>query len=208
LACGCGATPIFGPGVLAAWGWTLVWTAFLVVFPYSTRVRGIYLYDERARGWLSLWFLPAIMTMLPFLRRRMLLPFRDELLADANLALLKEAEFYLGLRVRDREGRIRPIGEAIPDIRGKPLLIGESGSGKSTYLRVLAGRSRRTIAYLNARSCDKGIEAAITQRVSSFESPEFFKGLIYAGDLAVIVDGLNEGSADVITVSHRPPRTS
>ena len=127
----------------------------------------------------------------------MLLPFRDELLADAHLALLRKAEFFPGLRVRDREDQVHPIAEAIPDIRGKLLLIGESGLGKSTYLRVLAGRSRRTIAYLNARSCDKGVEAAIVQRVSNFESPEFFGGLIYSGDLAVIIDGLNEVSADV-----------
>ena len=191
-----GATPIVGQGVLAAGGWALIWTAFLAVFPYSARIRGAYLFNEKARGCLSLGFLPVIMTLLPFLRRRMLLPFRDELLADANLALLKGAEFYPGLRVRDREGRIRPIGEAIPDTRGKLLLLGESGLGKSTYLRVLTSHSRRTIAYLNARSCDEGVEAAMMLRVSNFESPEFFRGLIYAGDLAVIIDGLNEVSAD------------
>jgi len=97
-----GATPIFGQGVLAAGGWALIWTGFLVVFRYSARVRGIYLYNEKMRGWLSLWFPPAIMTLLPFLRRRMLRPFRDELLADAHLATLAEAEFYPGLRVRNR----------------------------------------------------------------------------------------------------------
>ncbi len=191
------ATPFIGRSVLAVGGWALIWTAFVVAFPYSARVRGAYLYDKKFRGWLSLKFLPAIMILIPPLRRRMLLPFRDELLADAHLALLKEAEFYPALRVRNREGRVQPIGEAIPDIRGKLLLIGESGLGKSTFLRVLASRSPRTVAYLNARSCDKGVEAAIVQRVSGFESSEFFKGLIYAGDLAVVIDGLNEVSADV-----------
>ena len=192
-----GATPIVGKSVLSAASWALLWTGFLVIFPYSARVRAIYLYNEKARGALSLWFLPLIMMLAPFLRRRMLRPFHEELLADAHLALLKEAEFYPGLRVRDREGEVRPIDEVIPDIRGKLLLIGESGLGKSTYLRVLANRSRRTIAYLNARSCDGGVEAAIVERVSGFESPSFFKGLVYAGDLAVVIDGLNEVSADV-----------
>jgi hypothetical protein len=63
------ATPIFGQTILAAGGWALLWTAFLVAFPYSARVRGIYLYNEKARGWLSLQFLPAIMMLLPSLRR-------------------------------------------------------------------------------------------------------------------------------------------
>jgi HEAT repeat protein len=192
-----GATPIFGQGILASSAWALLWTAFLAVFPYSARVRSAYLFNEKARGWLSLGALPVIMILLPFLRRRMLLPFRDELLAEAYLALLKDDEFYPGLRVRDRDGNIRPIGEAIPDIRGKLLLTGESGLGKSTYLRILASRTRGTIAYLSARSCDKGVEAAIVERVSGFESSDFFKGLIYSGDLAIVIDGLNEVTADV-----------
>jgi hypothetical protein len=192
-----GATPVVGEGVLSAASWALLWTFFLVAFPYSPRVRSAYLFNEKARGALSLGFLPAIMFIAPPLRRRMLLPFREELLADAYLALLKEAEFYPGLRARDRNGTVLGIEEAIPDITGKLLLIGESGLGKSTYLRVLASRSRRTIAYLNARSCDKGVEAAIVERVSGFQSAEFFKGLVYSGDLAVIIDGLNEVSADV-----------
>ena len=167
--------------MLAAGGWALLWTAFLLVFPHSARVRSAYLFNEKARWALSLGFLPAIMFLAPVLRRRMLLPFRDALLADAHLALLKEAEFYPGLRVCDRNGVVVPISQAIQDFRGKLLLIGELGLGKSTYLRLLASRSRYTVAYLNARSCDKGVVTAIVERVSGFESREFFKGLIYSG---------------------------
>ena len=89
-----GAAPVLGQSVLAAGCWALLWTGFLVVFPYSARVRVIYLFNEKVRGALSLWFLPAIMTLLPFLRRRMLLPFREELLADAHLTMLRDSEWY------------------------------------------------------------------------------------------------------------------
>jgi hypothetical protein len=203
-----GAAPVVGQGILVAGGWTVLWTGFLIAFPYSARIRGIYLFNEKARGLVSLWFLPVIMTLLPFLRRRMLIPFREDLLADAHLAILREADWYPGVRVRDREGQIRSIDGAIPDIHGKLLLIGESGLGKSTFLRILARRSRRTIVYLNARSCDKGVEDAVVQRVGGFQSAEFFRGLIYSGDLSVIIDGLNEVSADVragiVAFANRP----
>ena len=189
--------PVFGKTVLTATGWVFLWVGFVVIFPYSARVRSAYLYNEKARGWLSFGALPLIMLIAPPLRRRMLLPFRDALLADAHLGLLKETEFYPGLRVRDREGQVLRIAAAIPDVRGKLMLIGEFGLGKSTYLRALASRSQSTIAYLNARSCDRGVQTAIAERASGFESPDFFKGLIYSGDLAVIIDGLNEVSADV-----------
>ena len=62
---------------------------------------------------------------------------------------------------------------------------------------MLTKRSRRTVAYLNARSCDRGVEPAIVERVRNFESAAFFNGLIYAGDLAVVIDGLNEVSPEV-----------
>ena len=93
-----GATPVLGQGVLAVSGWALLWTGFLVAFPYSARLRSVYLFNEKARGALSMWFLPVLMALLPFLRRRMLLPFRDDLLADARLATLNEREWYAGLR--------------------------------------------------------------------------------------------------------------
>ena len=137
------------------------------------------------------------MALLPFLRRRMLFPFRDDLLADARLAALNE----FGMVFRDpRAGSQRPD---LPDPQvnsghsRQAATDWESGLGKSTFLRVLANRSRRTIVFLNARSCEKGVEEAIVQRASGFQSSEFFRALIYSGDLVVIIDGLNEVSADV-----------
>jgi hypothetical protein len=106
------ATPVFGQSIVAAGGWALIWTAFVAVFPYSTRVRAIYLYNEKMRGFLSLWFLPALMILLSPLRRRMLLPFRGELLADARLSLLKEAEFYPGLRMFRGPGSKRQMDQS------------------------------------------------------------------------------------------------
>jgi hypothetical protein len=116
---------------------------------------------------------------------------------DAQLERFKEGEFYQGLTVRDLEGTMQPIMQAISDVRGKLLLIGESGLAKSTYLRFLASQSSLTIAYLNARSCEKRVESTIVDRVSGFQSLEFFKGLMYTGDLVVVIDGLNEVSAAV-----------
>jgi hypothetical protein len=52
------------------------------------------------------------------------------------------------------------------------------------------------------------VEEAIVQRVSGFQSTDFFRGLIYAGDLEVVIDGLNEVNADVragiVAFANRP----
>jgi len=53
------------------------------------------------------------------------------------------------------------------------------------------------LAFLNARSCDKGVEEALVQKVQEVQDLDFFRSLIYTRDLAVIIDGLNEVSAEV-----------
>jgi ribosomal protein L17 len=192
-----GAAPVLGQAMFFTSGWFLFWFGFLALFPYSHRVRAAYLFNEKTRGALSVWFVPLILILVPPLRRHLLRAFRDDLLADARLAAINEAEWYAGLRVRNRDGLIQPITTAVPDFRGTLLLVGESGLGKSTFLRILANRSRRTVAFLNAHSCDRGVEEAIVERVGGFQSTKFFRGLIYPGDLAVIIDGLNEVDATV-----------
>ena len=167
------------------------------MFPHSARVRALYLYNDRARVVLSLGWIPVLLTTVPYLRTRLLQPFRNDLLADARLNDLDETTWYSKLTVTDRGGTVLPLIQAIPDIAGNVLLIGESGLGKSTYVRVLAKRSPRNIAFFNARHCDKGVMEAIVRRAKGVQGTDFFRSLIYTRDLAVIIDGLNEVSAEV-----------
>jgi len=115
-----GATPIFGQGILALGAWGLLWTAFVVVFPYSTRVRSAYLFNEKARGWLSLGALPVIMTVLPPLRRRMLLPFpsatnclpKHSLRCSRTTNSIRACGCAIGRAISDRSARRCRTSEA------------------------------------------------------------------------------------------------
>lgn len=192
-----GATPAVGLFVTSYLAWAVPCLALIVAFPYSNRVRALYLYDDKARALLSLGWVPILLTIFPFLRSRMLRPFRNDLLADARLADFDETQWFAGCVVADRLGKVLPLAQAIPDIHGNVLLIGESGLGKSMYLRFLAKRSKQILVYLNARSCNEGILKAILSRTKEVQSSHFFKSLIYTRDLAIIIDGLNEVSADI-----------
>ncbi|WP_366914243.1 HEAT repeat domain-containing protein [Mastigocoleus sp. MO_188.B34] len=93
--------------------------------------------------------------------------------------------------------QVQPITQAIPSLQGQIVLEGESGLGKSMFLRHLANNSRRILVYLPAQKCDKGVIKAIyaklKEQVNDFK---FLKNLIYNGALDICIDGLNEVTAD------------
>jgi hypothetical protein len=191
------APPMIGFVTTGALTWAVFWLGLILAFPFNARVRSVYLYNEKFRGWLSLWLVPLLLTLLPFLRKLLLRPFRDRLLADARLTDFDPATWYPNVRVSDGRGTTCAIMEALPRIRGNILLIGESGLGKTTFLRVLASQTRQTLVFLNARACETGVIEAIRRKASEVQGDGFFKSLIETRDLAVIIDALNEVNADI-----------
>ena len=99
--------------------------------------------------------------------------------------------------VLDRgDARLRLV-EALPGIAGVCLLVGESGLGKTFFLRRMAKLSRHPLAFLHARACVGGVPEAVARATKSVQDPRFFESMIFTGSLAVIIDGLNEVSAEV-----------
>ena len=82
-----------------------------------------------------------------FSARRLLAPFRDSLLANVGLHGFKESAYYAGSFMTDKAtGEKMPVSEALPELRKQVVLIGESGLGKTMFLRhlgVSAGRKMR-----------------------------------------------------------------
>jgi hypothetical protein len=190
-------TPSIGLALAGYILWGIPSLLLIAAFPHSPRVRLLYLYNSTARGLLSLGWIPVLILISPFLRKRMLQPFRDALLADAKLEDFDPVHWYPFTKVRDESGEIRTLAQAIPEIRGNLILVGESGLGKSTYLRLMVMRVKGPIAFLNARSCDGGVLAAIERAIKESQNIQFLSLMLESGDLTVIVDGLNEVSADI-----------
>ena len=89
------------------------------------------------------------------------------------------------------------ITAAISDIKGQLVLEGESGLGKTMFLRHLAQHSKRTLAYLPATKCAAGVLEAIQAKLHGYAKDEIFlRSLIYSGAIDVCIDGLNEASPD------------
>jgi hypothetical protein len=132
-----------------------------------------------------------LLTRTPFLRRRLLQPFGGALREDA-LSDLVEGTYYTGSEVFEGAKRAG-IVQALPTLKGCVVLEGDSGLGKTMYLRQLVGRSLDPVAYLRALSCGQGVVEAIRKRLPGWLRDEDFLGqLIHLGGLVVIVDGFNE----------------
>lgn len=177
-------------------GWTVFWATFLIAFPFSRTVQAVFFWNPKVRGLLSLWFVPLILFVLPPLRRRLLAPFRDDLLAAARLGELNQLGFFGQTRARLNGGSPRIVEETLPGLHGTVLIRGDAGLGKTSALRWYAANASRPVAFLSARDCASGVYTAIARLIRDVQETGFVRSMVHAGALVVIVDGLNEVSAD------------
>ncbi|MEH2103460.1 MAG: HEAT repeat domain-containing protein, partial [Nostoc sp.] len=92
---------------------------------------------------------------------------------------------------------VQPITQALPTLQGQIVLEGDSGLGKSMFLRYLVNNSQHIFVYLPAQKCDRGvIEAIYAKLCGQVQDAKFLKNLIYSGALDICIDGLNEVTAD------------
>jgi hypothetical protein len=95
------------------------------------------------------------------------------------------------------KGSPEPIPKAIPGVWGEIVLEGESGLGKTMFLRGLAKGALKPMAFLPAQRCTGGVIEAIQDKLLGYAQDEgFLKSLVYSGGIDVVIDGLNEVSPD------------
>jgi hypothetical protein len=180
------------------WGGQLAfWVLMVCAYRKYRAVQAFVFWNPWARKILGFGYVGILLTWVPFLRALLLQPFRESLLADADVSNLKPAEYY-----PDSQIALKPSGESEPlkgitSVTGQIILEGESGLGKSIFLRNLAQASQTPIVYLTAQRCDQGVLEAIKEKLHGFAQDEtFLKSLVFSGALDVCIDGLNEVSPD------------
>lgn len=177
-------------------GWILFWGGFIFLFPHSRVIQAAFIFNPIVRRYLSLGTVPLFLFLIPQLRRRLLAPFRDDFLADAKLIDFEGIGYFEHARGRHRNEAARPVSDLLAQHRGAVVLRAEAGLGKTTTLRKVARDSDRPIVFLHARDCGKGVPEAIVRKMKNIQDTNFVEKMVHAGALEVIVDGLNEVSAD------------
>ncbi len=95
-----------------------------------------------------------------------------------------------------RRGDPVSIRELKTGLRGVVVVRADSGLGKTSLLREIAARAVRPVAFLHARDCAEGVDVAISRVIHDVQETGFVRSLVHTRALMVIVDGLNEVSAD------------
>jgi hypothetical protein len=182
-----------------------IWLILILAYPKSPQVQTIF-WNPWVRRILGFGYIGLTLTWVPYLRRRLFEPFKPILLADAGLDNFSSLAYFPqsgvvetrhGASLHQDAGEIRPITQAIPSITGQIVLEGDSGLGKSMFLRHLVKTSQRIVAYLPAQKCDNGvIEAIYAKLQGQVQDAKFLRNLIYYGAIDICIDGLNEVTAD------------
>jgi len=122
--------------------------------------------------------------------------FRDDLVAQAHLDDLPKLGYFADGRARVDGGEPLPLSQLRPALRGVAVLQADSGLGKTSFLRDMAAKTKRPVAFLHARDCADGVDVAISRIIHDVQETGFVRSLVNTRGLTVFVDGLNEASAD------------
>ncbi|MEH2090919.1 HEAT repeat domain-containing protein [Nostoc sp.] len=174
------------------------WLALIFAYPKFPQVQAIFFWNPWVRRILGVGYVGLILTWVPFFREKLFEPFKPSLLADAGLDNFNPEAYFPNSKVKvPGVDEPVPITQALPNIKGQVILEGDSGLGKSMYLRYLVKTSGRLVVYLPAHKCDKGVIEAIQAKLhGQAQDADFLKNLIYSGALDICIDGLNEVTAD------------
>lgn len=185
------------------------WAALIFLYPRWPWVQSFFFWNKWARRFLGLGYVGALITFVPWLRRRMFLPFRDSLLPPGILEQFSERSYFPDSEVilethRPAGERPVPLKEALARIRGQVVLKGQSGLGKTLMLLRLASLSTEPVVYLRATECKGGVEAAIQRKLQGqLRDKSYLQSLIYAGGLKVLIDGINEAPPEArVAITH------
>jgi HEAT repeat protein len=176
----------------------LFWITLVGLYPKSLRVQSFFFWNPWGRRIFGFVYVGIILSYVPYFRAKLFAPFKESLISNAALDTFDDHIYFDKSNVRDAaSGQRRPIKEAIKEIKYQIYLEGESGLGKTMFLRYLIRHSKRTVIYLRAENCYKGVIEAIQAILHGpAQDLNFLKSLIHTGAIDICIDGLNEVSPD------------
>ena len=192
------------------------WIALIFFYPRWSWVQAIFFWNPWVRRILGFPYVGLLLTWVPFLRRRLLSPFRESLVRREVLEGFDPQLWYPNSQVRNVKTEYsEDLSQAIPSLTGQIVLQGASGLGKTMFLKQMLSKapSTRISVFLKAEDCSKSqgsegsgnnrevfgaVIEAISDRLFGYaQDRTFLQKLIYSGALDIYIDGLNEVSAEI-----------
>jgi HEAT repeat protein len=177
----------------------LFWLGLIFAYPKSPQIQAIFFWNPWMRNILGMGYVTFLLQWVPYLRHKLFAPFQYSLLADAGLDGFNPNLYFPDSKVSLKgSDQTQSLTTAFSHIQGQIVLEGESGLGKTMFVRHLLKDSKRIVVYLPATKCTEGVIEAIQKKLHGDEikDSKFLQSLIYSGTIDICIDGLNEVSAD------------
>jgi hypothetical protein len=177
------------------------WLLLLFAYPIPW-VQAFCFWNPWFRKFLGFPYVGLVLRWVPFARKRLFLPFAEVLVSDARLKVMESEHWFPDSNVHDEEQpqNRMPLRQAVPSLKGQTVLIGDSGLGKTMFLRQLVRTAQargRIVAFLPAESCNGGVLEALENKLEgAARDKDFLRDLVYAGAMDVCIDGLNQVPPD------------
>ncbi|WP_319523430.1 HEAT repeat domain-containing protein [uncultured Desulfosarcina sp.] len=172
----------------------IFWMSLILIYPKSYRIQAFFFWNTKVRKYFGLVYVELLILYIPFLRKRIFKPFTRSLISDARQYDFDEKNYFKDSTIIDKNSNVKgAITKIIQDIKGHVILIGDSGTGKTTFLRYQINNNSNLRAFLLAIDCKEGIVEGICNKLQGFLSDKkFIKSLIYSGFITIYIDGLND----------------
>ena len=189
----------------------LLWLCLIFLYPKFPLVQAHFFWTPWVRRLTGMLYVELLLTSVPFLRRRLFTPFKELLRADARLSEPDLKNYFDGAEVLLPNGEVCSVSQALTRIHGQIVLEGESGLGKTAFLRHLVNDQQSLIVFLVASDCGAGVLESIQAKLKGCAGDQnYLRKLIYAGALDIVIDGLNEAPPDtragIVDFAKRFPR--
>jgi HEAT repeat protein len=174
------------------------WLVLILLYPKYPMIQAIFFWNPFMRKILGLGYINFALTWVPYLRQKLFSPFKPSLVADAKLDSFNDKTYFQKSKVfHENSAEIIPLIEAIPAIKGQIVIEGESGLGKTMFIRHLLTSSNRIAVYLTAGKCFSGVMKAIQSKLQGLpKDDKFLRNLIFSGAIDIFIDGLNEVNSE------------
>ncbi|HEX4613007.1 MAG TPA: hypothetical protein VH092_32755, partial [Urbifossiella sp.] len=182
-------------------GHVVFWAALIVLYPRYRWVQAVFFWNPWVRTVSGLVYVPWLITLVPFLRRRLLRPFQDSLIPYQFTHEFQGESYFAGSRIKStRDGHpiTVPATEYLaPPLSGPRVIEAPSGFGKTTLLQWFVRQPGGPRVLLRATECGQGVMPAIQKLLLGVAADEkFLQTLVYSSGLDVIIDGLNEADPE------------
>lgn len=173
---------------------TLIWMGLFCLYPKYPQIQSIFFWNPWMRKIFGLGYVGFALTKIPFISSHLSSPFKYSLLADADLDNFDSPAYFTDIEFKLRSNKeAQLIKKPMPSGKFRIVIEGESGVGKSMFMRHLAKYSKRNIVYLSGIKCDKGVMEAIQEKLPiSNQDPKLLQNLIKNRALDIYIDGFSE----------------